>query len=349
MASDKSFVDPSSLSLPSPRSDAGEDSPKRSAESLPGPSRKRARTDMSAEERKEARAHRNRIAAQNSRDKRKAQFSALERRVAELEEENRQLRAGMSGAELQRADEKRRDEVEREKAREKENAELKERIRSLEKGWEAVMKVLAAQGLPANVVPSPAPAPSSSTSTSLPTPTLSAKSPSSTSTPPTTPPTNQNTTTSFPVLVPSSPVFPLTPSPSLSSASIFSDETETTRHLARVANDAAIPPAKSLQRVVSPSLVDLLLRSRLHRLPPNNLPHTASLRWLNQTPGKARTNRMLPWKRGFARFLRAHPQCRRRFFLLLAPRNSAQPPSKSPPSSQSNNQRSRSNLRRRRH
>ena len=39
-------------------------------------------------------AHRNRIAAQNSHEKRKARFSYQERRVAELEEENRKLRAG---------------------------------------------------------------------------------------------------------------------------------------------------------------------------------------------------------------------------------------------------------------
>ncbi|KAG5352993.1 hypothetical protein C0989_011503 [Termitomyces sp. Mn162] len=55
--------------------------------------RKRPRTDATSEERKEARAHRNRIAAQNSRDRRKAQFAYLEQRVAELEEENRILRA----------------------------------------------------------------------------------------------------------------------------------------------------------------------------------------------------------------------------------------------------------------
>ena len=59
------------------------------------PPRKRSRSDITPEERREARAHRNRIAAQNSRDRRKAQFAYLERRVQELEEENRQLRAGM--------------------------------------------------------------------------------------------------------------------------------------------------------------------------------------------------------------------------------------------------------------
>ncbi|KAF8187524.1 hypothetical protein BJ912DRAFT_424738 [Pholiota molesta] len=46
-------------------------------------------------QREEARVPRNRIAAQNPRDRRKAQFSHLQWRVAELEEENRRLRAGM--------------------------------------------------------------------------------------------------------------------------------------------------------------------------------------------------------------------------------------------------------------
>ncbi|KAH8977725.1 hypothetical protein EDB86DRAFT_1059652 [Lactarius hatsudake] len=39
---------------------------------------------MTADERKEARAHRNRIVAQNSHDKHKAQFSALQTRIGEL-------------------------------------------------------------------------------------------------------------------------------------------------------------------------------------------------------------------------------------------------------------------------
>ncbi|KAI5123902.1 hypothetical protein M0805_005718 [Coniferiporia weirii] len=183
------FVDPSTLSLPSPQSDAPDSPCPSHADDAPGPSRKRPRTDVTPEERREARAHRNRIAAQNSRDKRKMQFATLERRVAELEEENRQLRAGMDGAALQRADDRRKEELEREKARETENAELKERIKSLEKGWETVMKVLAAQGLPTP--------PATNNSLSLPQPS---------------PPTS-NSPTTFPVFVPASPVFPITPSP----------------------------------------------------------------------------------------------------------------------------------------
>ncbi|KIL59683.1 hypothetical protein M378DRAFT_84759 [Amanita muscaria Koide BX008] len=144
------------------------------SDSEQGPSRKRARTDMSNDERKEARAHRNRIAAQNSRDRRKAQFSYLERRVAELEEENRQLRVGMgisptiaalsSAVTLQSTAAKLAEE-EKQRAREKENEELKERIKTLEKGWEAVMKALTVQGFspqtlqqqssPSSVTPTP--------------------------------------------------------------------------------------------------------------------------------------------------------------------------------------------------
>ncbi|KAG8213678.1 hypothetical protein J3R82DRAFT_10375 [Butyriboletus roseoflavus] len=93
------YVDPSSLSLPSsslkrpasPASSTDDSTPRPSDE----PPRKRSRSAVTPEERKEARAHRNRIAAQNSRDRRKAQFTLLEQRVAELEEENRRLRAGI--------------------------------------------------------------------------------------------------------------------------------------------------------------------------------------------------------------------------------------------------------------
>lgn len=128
-----SFINPNTLSLPESSSPTPE----------PGPSRKRPRTEMTSEERKEARAHRNRIAAQNSRDRRKAQFSHLERRVAELEEENRQLRAGL-GISSPTA------------TRDRENEELRERIKTLEQGWDAVVKALAAQGLPTLPAPKPA-------------------------------------------------------------------------------------------------------------------------------------------------------------------------------------------------
>lgn len=309
----KTFVDPSALSLPSPQSDA-HDSPSPSpshADSQPGPSRKRARTDISPEERREARAHRNRIAAQNSRDKRKAQFTALERRVAELEEENRQLRAGISSTEPQRPDSQRQEEAERDRARERENAELKERIKSLENGWEAVMKVLASQGL-SNKLPSTAP-------TSAPAP------PS--------PPTS-NSPQTFPVLVPSSPVFPITPSPTLSASSNFFDldepmpmSVEPTRHLARVATVAAGAAATSLQRVDS-----INRRTHLLTSPPPPLPSLSSLlqrpSLCRRLPPLARRQRTrLPWTHGSAKSLsRALPPCRRRLFLLTTSKNQRRPP-----------------------
>ena len=124
-----SFVDPSSLSLslPSPRSDtsASPQSPAIDPSLVPtgsgspstAPPRKRARTDATSEEKREARAHRNRIAAQNSRDKRKAQFVQLEDKVRTLQQENDQLRAQLE------QERQRRDGAEKER----ENAELKER------------------------------------------------------------------------------------------------------------------------------------------------------------------------------------------------------------------------------
>ncbi|TCD68270.1 hypothetical protein EIP91_011236 [Steccherinum ochraceum] len=222
----------SSISLPSPPVDAPSpqspysESPELSAE----PSRKRSRSEVTPEERKEARAHRNRIAAQNSRDRRKAQFSLLETRVAELEEENRKLRAGMSLAELSRSVEPSHEQRERELARERENAELKEKIKTLENGWEAVMKALAASGLPLTL-PSPANATSSST-------------PSSSSDSASQPPT-----ATFPVILPPNPIFPLSPAPTASptlSSHIDFDESDSTRHLARVAITDA-PPLSSLE------------------------------------------------------------------------------------------------------
>lgn len=87
---------------------------------------------MTPEERKEARAQRNRIAAQCSRDRRKQQFAELEARVQELEEENRRLRSG-AVAEPPKAQQKPDHEQE---SREKENEELRERVRQLEKAWE---------------------------------------------------------------------------------------------------------------------------------------------------------------------------------------------------------------------
>ncbi|KZT10818.1 uncharacterized protein LAESUDRAFT_711263 [Laetiporus sulphureus 93-53] len=221
-----SDLDPSSPaeSSPSP-APSSSDSP------VAGPPRKRSRSEITPEERKEARAHRNRIAAQNSRDRRKAQFSYLERRVAELEEENRQLRAGMGLIGLRHSEGDRTTEEQRarERTREKENEELRERIKTLETGWEAVLKALAASGLPLNSIPS-APASSSSSNTS----------PSSSS-----PSSSQPMTTAFSDLVPTSPTYPMTPTPSDPSTPQLShntdDDSVPTRHLARVATTDAPP------------------------------------------------------------------------------------------------------------
>ncbi|KAB5596037.1 hypothetical protein CTheo_554 [Ceratobasidium theobromae] len=119
-------------------------SPASSSSSNP---RKRARpSDMTPEERKEARAQRNRIAAQCSRDRRKQQFAELEARVQELEEENRRLRSG-AVAEPPKAQQKPDHEQE---SREKENEELRERVRQLEKAWENVSLLLSSIGANAN-------------------------------------------------------------------------------------------------------------------------------------------------------------------------------------------------------
>lgn len=213
MSTQLNFVDPSSLSLPS-------SSAKRSSSPDPtpphGPPRKRPRSGLSPEERKEARANRNRIAAQNSRDRRKAQFSYLERRVTELEEENCRLRACLPGSSacstpsipeppLAARDQ---DLVPQRRMgddqRERENRELRERIRTLEKGYEAVVRAFAAQGhaLPACI-------PSTSTTASV----LTSSRPSS--------PTGDMSPT--PSMSPGTsalslaPTFPLSPAPTHSS------------------------------------------------------------------------------------------------------------------------------------
>lgn len=207
----------SSSALPSPpRDDSME------------PPRKRARSEVSSDERKEARAHRNRIAAQNSRDKRKAHFAYLEQRVGELEDENRRLRAGMGLTQLGQSDEQKQVDKERESAKDLENQELRERIKTLESGWSAVVQALQASGLPLNI---PVP-------------------PSNSSSPPST----------FPVFVPEPPAFPVSPAlsqSSLSSSNLL-EEFESTRHLARVAtiDDAQLIPM-SQQRVDSQRLKSL--------------------------------------------------------------------------------------------
>jgi len=301
------------VSLPSPPAESSQ-SPEPSDEfHAGGPPRKRSRSETSPEERKEARAHRNRIAAQNSRDRRKAQFAYLEHRVAELEEENRQLRAGMGLMGLRRADEDRIDEQrEKDKARDVENEELRERIRTLEAGWDAVVKALAASGLPLNI-PSAPPPPTTSSSSST----------RSSSQPP---------TTAFPVLVPPSPVSVFTTSPSLSESCSPSSSTKSfpldfdsfasTRHLARVATTDAPPlPSVSLQRVDQAS----------YRIPTtfnlssSSTPLPQSLFQRQVLKNLHRPWTKLPWKIFSARSLRHHPHCRRRLFLHTLPLTSPGP------------------------
>ncbi|THH14958.1 hypothetical protein EW146_g5438 [Bondarzewia mesenterica] len=235
---DLSFVDPNTLALPSPS-----DSPESSTSTLPsvsvpstsssaksrphpitdGPPRKRSRIELTSEERKEARAHRNRIAAQNSRDRRKAQFAALEERISELETENRTLRASMGLTALRETEEQKASE----RARERENQELRDRIRTLESGWDAIVKALQTHGLPPGI-------PTATTFSQTQAPTPRPDEVQSRSTSPSSPSPSSSTTT-FPVFVPPSPIFPLSPAPShssVSSAYLF-EEPESTRHLAR--------------------------------------------------------------------------------------------------------------------
>ncbi|KAL0956625.1 hypothetical protein HGRIS_002760 [Hohenbuehelia grisea] len=239
-----SYVDPSSLSLPSP---SHSPSPTPSTSQLPStstpsssqPSRKRPRTETSSEDRKEARAHRNRIAAQNSRDRRKAQFHYLERRVQDLEEENRLLRASVGINATPVASTPAAPAVPpptaAEAQREKENEELRERIRTLERGWDAVVKALAAQGLPTGIPPTPAsessssPAPKSSTTLAL---TLPSTSSPKAETPAASPsqavsPKSQSFKQEL-SSVPAPIAFPISPAPSHSSLESFDMDYEIT-------------------------------------------------------------------------------------------------------------------------
>ncbi|KAJ7838546.1 hypothetical protein B0H13DRAFT_1911789 [Mycena leptocephala] len=88
--------------------------------------------------RKALRAERNRIAAQKSRDRRNTEFSSLGRRVRELEEENRRLRAAVLVALAQL------DPTKAQEAATGENEQLRKRFKTLEKGWNLVVKALVA-------------------------------------------------------------------------------------------------------------------------------------------------------------------------------------------------------------
>ena len=248
---------PCQLSESSPSSHPSSTTSKPPAKSRPAPTsnedspapRKRSRTEMTAEERKEARAHRNRIAAQNSRDKRKAQYSALEARIGQLEAENRALRAGIphshaitiDSAEQRAAD----------AAREAETHALRERVRTLETAWDTIIRTLQTQGVMAGLPTLP---PSLPVRTSTPPPSSTSSVLSSPS------PSPQHSMT-FPVMVSPNPVFslddaifPISPSPSIaslpsntSSPSIFDLTHESTCHSARVVSTPSL--VVPLQRV----------------------------------------------------------------------------------------------------
>ncbi|KAL0563916.1 hypothetical protein V5O48_018143, partial [Marasmius crinis-equi] len=154
------------------------------------------------------------IAAQNSRDRKKAHFSYLEQRVNELEEENKRLRASASlppsthtstngaGAGAGRSRTK-----EEEEAKEKENQELRARIVTLEQGLEAVVKAFTSQGTGVGV---PSIGGSASTTTSgVDGSTLT-----------TVPTTSTTTPASHPSTSTSTPPTTLTPSTDLSLSSI---------------------------------------------------------------------------------------------------------------------------------
>lgn len=291
------FAMPSpSYDAPSPASSSSSSSPDHPA----APPRKRARSDVTPEERKDARAHRNRIAAQNSRDKRKAQFSYLEQRVAELEEENRRLRTGMGFTETSRAIEQKNDEREKDRAKEQENEELKQRIKTLEAGWEAVVKALAASGLPLNVPPSSA------------APTSALPAPSSTS-------GHLSQATTFPVFAPATTTYPISPAPSTPSSahsiSFGSDELDSTRHLARVATADAPPLSSAPQQRVEPNTR-------------RTFPSWSSTQSHCRRPQRtARSHRwtMSSWTTSCATSSRLPLSCRRHLWLLART-----PPSRSP-------------------
>lgn len=290
----------------SPLDDSPSPSPSSHTSELSGPPRKRARSDVTPEERREARAHRNRIAAQNSRDRRKAQFSYLEQRVSELEDENRQLRAGMGlTAPPHHSHEQKDEEREKDRARERENEELRQRVKTLEAGWEAVMKALAASGLPLNLAA--VPPPSSSVLSSNPSAPVTLGQPS---------------TSTLPVFVPPTPISPA-PSTSSSSSTLFdSDDFDSTRHLARVATTDA-PRLSS----VSQQRVDLNVRriaSSWSSISPTPH-HTRRSSTLARQPPQRRTKS--PWTISSVKSSRLPPSRRRLLCLLSQPpsRRSLQP------------------------
>jgi cell division protein FtsB len=234
-------------------------------ESAAGPSRKRARTDATPEARKEARAHRNRLAAQASRDRRKVEFSSLHARVAALEAENTALRAGAAAPVLSALA------GEPERARwAAENAALRERIRTLEQGWDVILKALAgAPGLPGGLLAALATPGSAGVTGTAPGPTITIPAGFTASPLPPTPSSLSSFASPSPLA--STSTLSALPEPSSASpATITTTDTspESARHLARVATAAS---AASLQRADS-------LRLRRLRSPSSRLTLLRALR-----------------------------------------------------------------------
>ncbi|KAG1812054.1 uncharacterized protein BJ212DRAFT_1483244 [Suillus subaureus] len=285
------FVDPSNLSLPSSSSLKRPASPSSSRADSP---------DVSRQEppRKRPRSARHKTLATAE----KLNIPILSAESPELEEENRRLRAGVpmtipaspsvssppqSPRLLPLSREQERKRKRAEEQRERENLELRERIRTLEMGYEAVLRTLATQGanpsalhetsgstpiLSSTCAPSPASAKSPSAADSAsPTPSSPKSTSLATLSYPLSPAPTHSTLTDSPMLFlgdsfdfPLSPAFSLSDlTPSDSPAPVHTPQEALdlssighapTRHLARVAT-TTVHAAVSLQRVGSTRLV----------------------------------------------------------------------------------------------
>jgi hypothetical protein len=152
-------IDPSALSNKRAYSPSASSS---SSETSPARKRPRVSESATSEEKKEARAARNRIAAQESRDRRKREFGELHERVAMLEAENAALREGCSsgsGPSLSTASVNGNERTER---LERENAELLERVARLETVLTNVLPLIQGGASRNNTTSLPSPAPSTS-------------------------------------------------------------------------------------------------------------------------------------------------------------------------------------------
>lgn len=206
----------------------------------------------------------------------------LEHRISELEAENRQLRAQSPSTDAAR-----------------ENAELKERIKTLENGWQTVLTALAAQGLPLPAAPS-APSIPATVALTQPQSPLSLTLPlSPASTHESSPLESMDHDFDSPsplAFTPSSlsdfDTLPLEPQTALfaQSASVV----DATRHLARM---ATTPSGVSQQRVASappvPASVSLALSS-VRITPVKSSSHPAIRRWRISS-----ANSSIPLKRQF--------------------------------------------------